>query len=185
VISVSFTFYIRIDSVPATAATIFSYSSNVISSEVFKLEINSNMKLKSYIETSGSEGVTALVQGQWSQVYMGCTYSAGGSAALTVHVDGVGTDSAPGIMRANAASIFSSADSIKIGGGFIGLLRRFQIYSPGAYQLGSDSCYPSTCYAHIGYSATPMCIIAVCSSTSGTYPSFGTCESNFSLIYSF
>jgi len=134
------------------------------------------MILTNYFETSFLQGWIGLAVGRWTQIYIGCIYASSGIGAALIHIDGVHVDSSPNAIRLGASSIFSTADTIKIGGGFIGHVRRFQIFSPGAFQLLADTCSPSTCIAHIGYSTTPLCMFSVCGGTSGTYPSFGTCE---------
>ena len=74
------------------------------------------------------------------------------------------------------SSVFSSSDRVRFGEGFLGELRRIQVYSPAAWRLNPTPCDSTTCALDIGFSIPPTCLKAVCT-TAGTYTSFGTCES--------
>lgn len=73
------------------------------------------------------------------------------------------------------SGVFSIDDPIFIGMGFIGQLKRIQIYSPAAYELNTKACDSTTCAFDIGFSQPPTCLKPICA-TPATYASFSSCE---------
>ena len=156
------------------------------------------MKIKSTITSSGQEGPTVLVPGQWNMIYASFFYNVKTVNAASIILNGVTTDSAPYTNTGYYPSVFSNSDVIKIGAGFIGQLRRLQIYSPAAYLLDKSlflfywylikltkaRCDLTTCAVNIGYSDPPKCLKAICN-TSGSYASLDTCESTENILWNF
>jgi hypothetical protein len=133
------------------------------------------MKLKSVVDGTSAEGTKILKLGEWNQVYIAYLLTTGKFSAALVQINGGSVDSFPSKTVTFSSTSFSTNDNILIGVGFIGQLRRFQVYSPAAFELSSESCNPTTCDVNIGFSEPPTCIEAVC--TNRYYTSFGTCES--------
>ncbi len=133
--------------------------------------------LRSKIDSASDYGANPLVPGEWTQVYIGILYGKEGLSSAVVHVNGI-KDSNPSVRTSGPAPIFSNLDVLTVGNGFNGHIRRFQIYSPGALEIGPNSC-DSTCAIHLGFAENPVCVQPICGKYSGTYYSFGSCESNF------
>jgi len=136
--SVSFIFYLKIDSAPAvgTTANIISYTCFSNSALIFKLELDSDRKIKNTIQTSSLTGGIPLSIGQWNWIYASIIYYNGIVATSLVSINGAfNVDTSPNVAPSYPSSVFSNSDQIRIGAGFIGQIRRFQVYSPGAYQL--------------------------------------------------
>ena len=111
-------------------------------------------------------------------IYVSYTYTYGGYGATNFYIDGsyvgpsLATHTAYG---ANGNMVFSASDYVQFGAGFLGQLRRLQVYSPAAFRLNPDSCNPSTCAIDLGFSTPPTCLKPVCSS--GYFEEFGFCDS--------
>ena len=103
------------------------------------------MKIKSTISGSGQEGTTVLIPGQWTMIYASFFYNLKTLNAASVVINGASTDSSTHASPGYYSYIFSDSDVIKIGAGFIGQLRRLQVYSPASYLLdyGSIALYES------------------------------------------
>ena len=152
--------------------------------KILQLQITSNMKLKSAIDDStgtSAEGTTVLQLGEWNQVYLSFLITSGWFTAALVQINGGPVDSFPSMTNGLGPAAFSTNDIVYIGAGFVGQLRRFQVYSPAALELSSESCNPTTCAVNIGFSDPPTCIEAVCNND--YYTSFGTCESNLFNVF--
>jgi len=95
------------------------------------------MTLKTTLQTKAAE--TAVIASErWYMVYVMAFYNDGALAAFSTSINGPAFASMDYTTSPYQHSDFSYSDLVKIGGGFIGQLRRFQIYSPGAYQLDSS-----------------------------------------------
>ena len=101
---------------------------------MFTLAVTPNMKLRATIKDGNQEMDTVLTVGHWATVYVLYSFTAGGYGIAKVYVNEgpagglAATSNAP-----NIPTIFSSTlDTLKIGGGFVGHLKRFQVYSPAA-----------------------------------------------------
>ena len=93
-----------------------------------------SMKIKLRLQTEVAEGLSALPVGQWKMIYASFVYNDGVLAAALVSKDLPAADSASFTLSSYGTSAFSSSDKITIGAGFIGQLRRVQIYSPAAFE---------------------------------------------------
>ena len=74
----------------------------------------------------------ALPVETWVTLYVVYTLTHGGYGVAKVYINGVDTTGLGATSNAPSPSIFSTSDILKIGGGFEGHLRRFQVYSPAA-----------------------------------------------------
>lgn len=124
---------------------------------------------------------TPLTLGKWAAIFVSYSYTYGGYGVANFYIDGalvdpaIATNTAYG---ANGNTVFSTSDYVRIGAGFIGQLRRLQVYSPAAFRLNPNTCDSSTCGLDFGFSVPLTCLQAVCTTT-GSYTSFGSCESTF------
>lgn len=139
------------------------------------------MKLKTYVNyftsptaANSAVGTTVLELGKWNQVYFSLLYTSGKFGEVLVQINGGPVDSFHSGTVSMSRTWFSTSDLIAIGSGFIGQLRRFQVYSPAALELNSQPCDSTTCTATLGFSDPQTCLEAVCSN--GYYTSFGSCE---------
>ena len=100
------------------------------------LEVTSALTFKHIIQTSSATGAAILTLGRWHTIYISFIYSNGYVGTSLATIDDVYISS-PAIFYPSTyqSSIFTSSDKITIGAGFIGQLKRLQIYSPGVYQL--------------------------------------------------
>ena len=137
------------------------------------------MKIKSSTINDWSgpseEGTTVLSLKEWNQVYVGFLITSGTYMATLVQINGGSVDSFPSITNGFTSAILSTSDIAYVGGGFVGQLRRLQIYSPAALAYSSESTDPKSCAVNLGFSDPSTCLEAVCKN--GYYTSFGTCES--------
>jgi len=124
---------------------------------------------------------TTLTLGAWAMVYVSYSFTSGGYGASNIYVDGKKSGDAITV-KAYGSSVFSSSDRVRFGEGFIGQIRRIQVYSPAAWRVNPKPCDSTTCALDIGFSIPPTCIQAVCITT-GTYTSFGSCESKTLINY--
>jgi len=179
-ISVGFAFYIKIGQTPtAPDNKIFSYYCNSLTDDVFSLAITPNLRLKTTIRGSSHQVPQTLSLGSWAQVYVFYSFTSGAYGISKIYLNGIPTDGFAVVAVGTTPPVFSPTDVVKIGGGFVGHLKRLQVYSPAALPFiatsGSNSCDPTTCSLDMGFANPRTCMQAVCN-TPGTYSSFGTCE---------
>jgi len=140
--------------------------------------------------TFASFGSNSGIQiGQWAaiQIFYRWNYKDSGSAQ--VFRNNVQMFNAFAVIAAGFSSSFADTNFMRIGGGFIGQIRRIQIYSPVGSSpnqyctqkkrksshillVGLDS---AQCASSFGYANPPICSQAICGA--GFYSSFGSCES--------
>ena len=107
------------------------------------------MKLKTNVYNLNYETGQVLPVGTWISVYALYFLTHGGYGGSKVYVDGV---DAVGLAATTTVPspppTFSTSDELKIGGGFEGYLRRFQIYSPAAFpfETASSSSTTNLCF---------------------------------------
>ena len=139
------------------------------------------MRIKTTIRDQSVEMATVIPAGEWRTVYVVYTFTTGGYGISKVYIDGADAGGSAWTSSSTSPPSFSNSDLIKIGGGFKGHLRRFQIYTPAASPFetasGFNSCNPTACSIDMGFSDPRTCLKAVCT-TPGTYSSYGTCERN-------
>lgn len=127
--------------------------------------------------TLSAASAISLTLGKWAMIFVSYTYTYGGYGSSNFYIDGaygnpgLGTHTAYG---ANGNTVFSASDYVQFGAGFVGQLRRLQVYSPAAFRLNPAPCDPTTCALDIGFSNPPTCLQPVCSS--GYYYEFGYCK---------
>jgi len=154
------------------------------------------MTLKTYFDAFSMETTDTIIAGSWNTIYVVYAFTASGYGISKIYINGVDNNGEATTMTSPGPAIFTPADTIKIGQGFAGELRRFQVYSPAAFGLATDNCIDyflpsffkrfldlcdsSSCSVEMGFSDPLVCQEAVCS-TSG-YPAFDTCECNKELI---
>jgi len=80
-----------------------------------------------------------LTLNQWSTVFVSYSYTYGGFGISAIYIDGQFTNIPPRSSTGYLASAFSTSDVVKFGGGFIGKLRRFQVYSPAGFRPNEGS----------------------------------------------
>ena len=136
------------------------------------------MKLQSTLPSSPTvtsiEGDTVLATGEWNMIYASFIWNDEFLLGATVSVNGAEPDSDLNYFGW-PSGVFSTDDPIFIGMGFIGQLKRIQIYSPAAYELNTKACDSTTCAFDIGFSQPPTCLKPICA-TPATYASFSSCE---------
>ena len=141
----------------------------------FFVKITSNGQFVVSQDSVTSSATTAFVLGTWTMVFVSYSYSVGGYGASNIYLNGIRGPSA--ITTAGyGSSVFSTSDRVTFGEGFLGQIRRIQVYSPAAFRLNPTPCDSTTCSLDIGFTIPATCMQAVCT-TSGTYTSFGSCES--------
>jgi len=186
--SIAFHFHLKIDQAPILMTTILSYYCNSTATEVFSLELSPSMKLTISLHDNTVEPSETLALGQWNTIYLAYALTYGGFGIgrifmneVSVYTTNLRTQNAPD------HSAFSDKDIIKVGGVFTGEFRRVQIHSPApittTITTGASVC-TTTCSAEIGYSNPPTCLKASCSTT-GSYPSLGTCERKPAILNDF
>jgi len=125
--------YIKIDSPPTADANLFLYVSNKpgVYNYVFRLTLTQTMFLKTQIDSTTSALITpAIQQGKWTMIYASYAYTYGGLGVAVVYINGVLATGNAVTASAYGPSVFTNADYIRIGKGFLGQLRRLQIFSP-------------------------------------------------------
>jgi len=177
--SIGLGFYIKIDKILTEFTDIFSYWSNQNSAYPypFALQINSDLKLKTFIGPSTALLSQSLTLGKWASVYIMYSFTAGGYGLSRAYINGIDAGGLAETTNGLAHSQFSTADILRVGG-FVGHLKRLQIFSPAAIGMnkGMNLCNPNSCLAEIGFNEIPVCMSAVCDNPKGYYSSFGTCE---------
>jgi len=109
------------------------------------------------------------------------THEEFGTAIVTINgaeADGI-TETTYGIGHKH----FSDQDKISIGPGFIGKLRRVQIFSPATAFLQQGDCVPSSCAINPNFEINPGCLARSCN-TPGSFTSFGDCERIILILFS-
>jgi len=97
------------------------------------------MRLKTKIKAGSAEMLQILSVGQWTTVYVVYTFTYGGHGFSKIYINGADALGIVAIIDAPRPSVFSNLDVVKIGRGFIGQLRRIQIYSPAASSFVTGS----------------------------------------------
>jgi len=93
------------------------------------------MTLQSAVDTTVAETNSILPLGQWKTIYIVYVSPYGGGEATVLYINGLQSTGYNFKQNAYVSSFLSPSDLTTIGAGFVGKLRRFQIYSPVAYQL--------------------------------------------------
>ena len=96
------------------------------------------MKLKTWVGTSGTPMSGTFAIGQWVTVCVSYSLNRGPYAVSLLFING-GIYQGFASTYASSNSALSALDTVKIGGGFTGQLRRMQIYSPGALALDAGT----------------------------------------------
>ena len=86
-----------------------------------------------------------IVVGQWEAIQIFYTWTTGTAIVLYIFRDGVLIGSLFNTYTAGFPS-FTNTDIMKIGGGFIGQLKRIQIYSPGSLSPNLPRILKTLCY---------------------------------------
>ena len=79
--------------------------------------------------------------GEWTQIYASYTYTERGLGETLVFVNGVLAAGSPFTQTAHGPGVFGADDTISIGSGFIGKIRRVQIFSPAVLQIDSSNLF--------------------------------------------
>ena len=95
------------------------------------------MTLKLNLDSTSSETPQTVSMGEWTAVYVFYVFTQGGFGLARVYIDGAYTSATPSVFNSPAPSDFTTSDTVKIGGGFSGYLRRVQIYSPASVGFAS------------------------------------------------
>ena len=97
--------------------------------------MTSALSLKATIQTQSVDGTAVFGLGTWNLIYVSIIYNDGVFASIMASVNQGIPDCSTYIFNAYEPSVFSESDIITLGAGFIGQIRRFQVYSPAAFQL--------------------------------------------------
>jgi len=100
------------------------------------------MKLKTWVRTSSFEMISTFAIGQWVTVYVSYSITQGGYGVSLLFINGGIYQGFASIYTPPNSTALSTADTVKIGGGFTGNLRRMQIYSPGSFALTTGTGKP-------------------------------------------
>jgi len=95
------------------------------------------MTLKLNLDGTNSETSETVSVGEWTAIYAFYIFTQGGFGTTRVYIDGVIPALYPIISSSPAPSDFSTSDTVKIGGGFSGYLRRIEVYSPASVGFAS------------------------------------------------
>lgn len=98
--------------------------------------MTSNAKLQISQDGLTSGLTAALVPGEWNMVYVSYLYTVGGYGAAIIYLNTVGGISVVS-GTVHGSSVFSNSDRVRFGEGFIGQLRRIQVYSPATFRLNT------------------------------------------------
>jgi len=93
------------------------------------------MKLRTWVGTSNGIMPSTFAIGQWVTVYVSYSLTQGGYGVSLIFINGGIYQGFASIYTPPNSTTLSTLDTVKIGGGFTGQLRRMQIYSPGAFSL--------------------------------------------------
>ena len=96
------------------------------------------MTLKSAFKTAIAETASPLSLGKWNMIFVAYVNTHGGFGLTVIYVNGFQTTGYNSKLNEFVSSSLSSSDIITVGAGFIGKLKRLQIYSPSTYQLSSS-----------------------------------------------
>jgi len=97
------------------------------------------MKLRTWVGTSSVLMSSTFTIGQWVTVYVSYSLTQGGFGISVFFINGGSYQSFASIYTPPNSTALSTLDTVKIGGGFTGQLRRMQIYSPGASFLNTGA----------------------------------------------
>jgi len=139
------------------------------------------------LDTSQVISTTNIVVGKWEAIQLFYTWTTGKAIVIYIFRDGAMIGSLYNVYTPGFPT-FTNTDTLRIGSGFIGQLRRIQIYSPASispniprilknHLLSSNHSIedPTKCTVTFGYSNPPICFNSVCGP--GFYSSFSSCES--------
>ena len=140
------------------------------------LSLTPTLDLESQIDDIPRTLSIGITVGKWTQIYASYIYTYGGIGEASVTIDGVLTSGSPAIPNGHGPGVFGTADTIGIGPGFVGQVRRIQIYSPTILHLYQRNCLPSSCDVDTNNWVFSNCLLETCT-TPGYYTSFGNCES--------
>lgn len=108
----------------------------------FQLQLTPTMFLQTHIDSASSVEITPAINlGEWTMIYASYIYSYGGHGLSTVYINGVLTHRYAITATARGPSFFSNTDEICVGRGFIGNIRRVQLFSPTPLQLSQGIFY--------------------------------------------
>ena len=97
------------------------------------------MKLKTWVGANSGSMTSTLVIGQWVTVYVAYSITQGTYGVSQLFLNGGMNDGFASMNTQPNSTALSASDTVKIGGGFTGQLRRLQVYSPAAFSLSKDS----------------------------------------------
>ena len=97
------------------------------------------MKLQTWVGTSSAAMSSTFTIGQWVTVYVSYSLTQGGYGVSQLFINGGISQAFASLYTPPNSTALSALDTVKIGGGFTGQLRRMQIYSPGAFSLSKGS----------------------------------------------
>jgi len=97
------------------------------------------MKLKTWVGTSSALMSDTFAIGQWVTIYVSYSLTQGLYGVSFLFINEGIYQTFTSVYTAPNSTALSTLDTVKIGEGFIGQLRRMQIYSPGSTYLNKGS----------------------------------------------
>jgi len=97
------------------------------------------MKVRTWVGTSSVLMSSTFAIGQWVTVYVSYSLTQGGYGASLIFMTGGSYQGFASTYTPPNSTALSTLDTVKIGGGFTGQLRRMQVYSPGAFSLSTGT----------------------------------------------
>ncbi len=96
------------------------------------------MTLQTYFDIYPMQTTDTITTGMWNTIYVVYASTGSGYGVSKIYINGVDSNGQATTTSSPGPATFTAGDVIKIGQGFVGELRRFQIYSSASFGLATE-----------------------------------------------